>query len=274
MFNYYLALALRSLKRNVVLTLLMIAAIGVGIGASMTTLTLFRAMDADPIPQKSRQLFAVQIDNWGPSKSIPGLGDEENLQPQISYIDAMGLMNAHAALAAIGNVRDRRGADARQCRSATLPGARSRNLYGFLPDVRGAFSFWTTLERRGRRGPCRRRGDFEGTQRQGHSAARNSVGKTLNLDDHDYRVVGVLSRWQPMPKFYDLNNNQFGTRRRGLSAFYARHRRPNGQLGQLQLFRRCPAIRVGRVCCIPNASGCSSGRNYRLPRMRRIIALF
>ena len=32
MFNYYLALALRSLKRNVVLTILMIAAIGVGIG--------------------------------------------------------------------------------------------------------------------------------------------------------------------------------------------------------------------------------------------------
>ena len=71
MFNYYLGLALRSLKRNIVLTVLMIAAVGVGIGASMTTLTVFRAMDNDPIPQKSRQLFAVQIDNWGPdSKSI------------------------------------------------------------------------------------------------------------------------------------------------------------------------------------------------------------
>ncbi len=53
MFNYYLGLALRSLKRNIVLTVLMIAAIGVGIGASMTTLTVFRAMDSDPIPQKS-----------------------------------------------------------------------------------------------------------------------------------------------------------------------------------------------------------------------------
>jgi hypothetical protein len=52
-FNYYFGLALRSLKRNVVLTVLMIAAIGVGIGASMTTLTLFRAMSDDPIPEKS-----------------------------------------------------------------------------------------------------------------------------------------------------------------------------------------------------------------------------
>ena len=53
MLNYYLTLALRSLKRNVVLTVLMIAAIGVGIGASMTTLTVFRAMAGDPIPSKS-----------------------------------------------------------------------------------------------------------------------------------------------------------------------------------------------------------------------------
>src|SRR5882724_8676067 len=95
MFNYYLALAVRSLKRNVVLTVLMIAAVGVGIGASMTTLTVFRAMDADPIPQKSRQLFAVQIDNWGPLKIGVGTGDSENLQQQLGYIDAMALMNAH-----------------------------------------------------------------------------------------------------------------------------------------------------------------------------------
>ena len=59
MFTYYLTLALRSLRRNVVLTVLMIAAIGVGIGASMTTLTVFRAMAGDPIPRKSRQLFAA-----------------------------------------------------------------------------------------------------------------------------------------------------------------------------------------------------------------------
>ena len=65
MFSYYIGLALRSLKRNVVLTLLMVAAIGVGIGASMTTLTVFRAMSGDPIPQKSKQLYAVQIDNFG-----------------------------------------------------------------------------------------------------------------------------------------------------------------------------------------------------------------
>src|SRR5471032_2742505 len=75
----------------------MIAAIGVGIGASMTTLTVFRAMDSDPIPQKSGQLFAVQIDNWGPNALDIGTGDAEHFQGQISYPDASGLMNARAA---------------------------------------------------------------------------------------------------------------------------------------------------------------------------------
>jgi putative ABC transport system permease protein len=59
MFRYYFNLGLRSLRRNVILTTLMVAAIGVGIGACMTALTVFRAMSGDPIPQKSSQLYAA-----------------------------------------------------------------------------------------------------------------------------------------------------------------------------------------------------------------------
>ena len=60
MLGYYVELGLRSLRRNAVLTILLITAIGVGIGASMTALTVFRAMSGDPIPQKSGQLFVPQ----------------------------------------------------------------------------------------------------------------------------------------------------------------------------------------------------------------------
>ena len=41
MFAYYLNLALRSFRRNPVLTLLMVLTIATGIGATMTTLTLY-----------------------------------------------------------------------------------------------------------------------------------------------------------------------------------------------------------------------------------------
>ena len=51
MLGYYLNLALRSFRRNPVLTALMIAAIGAGIGTSMTTFTVFRANVGRPYPR-------------------------------------------------------------------------------------------------------------------------------------------------------------------------------------------------------------------------------
>jgi len=38
----------------------------------------------------------------------------------------------------------------------------------------------------------------------------NSVGEMLTLSGESYRIVGVLDYWSPVPKFYDLNNNDFG----------------------------------------------------------------
>jgi putative ABC transport system permease protein len=34
----------------------------------------------------------------------------------------------------------------------------------------------------------------------------DSVGKTLTIDGHEYRVVGVLDDWHPQPQFYDVVN--------------------------------------------------------------------
>ena len=62
MFGSYLNLALRSFERNKALTVLMVLAIALGIGASMTTLTVFHVLSGDPLPQKSEQLFYVQLD--------------------------------------------------------------------------------------------------------------------------------------------------------------------------------------------------------------------
>jgi putative ABC transport system permease protein len=40
-------------------------------------------------------------------------------------------------------------------------------------------------------------------------AGANSVGRTINLDNEDYRVIGVMRHWEPMPRFYDLTNDPF-----------------------------------------------------------------
>jgi putative ABC transport system permease protein len=209
MFNYYFALAIRSLKRNIVLTVLMIAAVGVGIGASMTTLTVFRAMDSDPIPEKSRQLFAVQIDNWGPKSKGVVTGDAEHFQQQISYIDAVGLMNAHAA----------HRQSAMYVTGAALTPSNPQ-LLPFQVQIRAAYGdFFGMFDI-----PFLMGGPWGAAEDNGHAdvvviskelndkvfAGANSVGKTVNLDDHQYRVVGVMAPWEPIPKFYDLNNNAYG----------------------------------------------------------------
>src|SRR4029453_7175439 len=62
MFLYYIDLAIRSFKRNKVLTTLMVIAVALGVGASMTTLTVLYLLSGDPIPGKSHKLYYVQLD--------------------------------------------------------------------------------------------------------------------------------------------------------------------------------------------------------------------
>jgi putative ABC transport system permease protein len=208
-FNYYLGLALRSLKRNIVLTALMIAAVGVGIGASMTTLTVFRAMDNDPIPQKSRQLFAVQIDNWGPSNKSVVVGDAEHFQEQLSYVDAVGLMNAKTAYRQTAMYKT----------GAALTPA-NPNVLPFQVQMRATYTDFFSMFQT----PFLAGGPWNADDDKNHAdvvvitqklndkvfGGGNSVGKSINLDNHEFRVVGVLRLWEPTPQFYDLNNDQFG----------------------------------------------------------------
>lgn len=207
MFSYYFRLGLRSLRRNLVLTGLMVAAIGVGIGACMTALTAFRAMSGDPIPQKSAQLFAPQIDNWGPDKHAGGSPD--GLEPQLSYIDVMGLMKAHAAkrqsgmLAALLTLRP---ADPEQKPTKVVVRAAYTD---FFPMFEVPFKYggpWRASDDEARAAVVVLTKDmndklFGGT---------NSVGKTIRLGNDPYTVSGVLDEWQPLPRFYDLAIHPFG----------------------------------------------------------------
>jgi putative ABC transport system permease protein len=209
MFTYYVSLALRSLRRNVVLTALMIVAVGVGIGASMTTLTVFRAMSADPIRDKSRQLYAVQVDNWGPSHKGIGTGDKDGLQQQLSYQDAVNLMAAHAAPRQAAMYRGG---------AALTPD--NPQLRPFQVNLRVTYADFFAMFQV----PFIYGSPWSGADDQNHAAVvvisrelndkvfggGNSVGKVLNFDGRKYRVVGVTEHWDPLPLFYDLNNGAFG----------------------------------------------------------------
>src|SRR6201999_2803247 len=39
--------------------------------------------------------------------------------------------------------------------------------------------------------------------------AIDPLGKVINLSDRDYRIVGVVQAWAPMPRFYDLESGDY-----------------------------------------------------------------
>jgi putative ABC transport system permease protein len=207
MFRYYFRLGIRSLRRNMVLTGLMIAAIAVGIGACMTALTVFRAMSGDPIPEKSTQLYTPQIDNWPPDR--PPNDSPDKLQPLLSYIDVMALMQAHPAKrqsAMFATMLSVRPADPQQKPFK----ASVRTTYtDFFPMFDVPFKYgraWTASEDENRSAVV----VLTREMNERLFGGANSVGKTIRLDSEPYTVTGVLDDWQILPRFYDLQIQPFG----------------------------------------------------------------
>jgi putative ABC transport system permease protein len=198
MFGYYLDLALRSLKRNPALTALMVVAIGFGVAASMITYSVFRAVSGDPIPDKSTQLFTPQIDSWGPQQNLQGEPPQA-----LDYTDALALMRAHAA---------KRQTLLYPVQLSLMPGG-DRSLpvkaegyavsADFFPMFEVPFrdgSGWSAAQDNAR-APVIVLSEAFNRKLFGDA---NSLGREVNLDGHDYRIVGVTGHWDPVPRFYAL----------------------------------------------------------------------
>lgn len=199
MLSYFLEIALHSLRRNVVLTMLTVAAIGVGIAVSMTVFTMLRALSADPIPAKSDVLFVPLVDNWGLNTQI-----EQGLPPDLSYSDAIALMRAkrgvrQSAMYAVS--------------AAVAPGA---DTSPFSATGRAVYTdFFQMFNVPFESGSAWNASDDENRANVvvlGHALAQklfprgNAAGHVVRLNRQDYRIVGVVGRWDPQPRFYDLTS--------------------------------------------------------------------
>ena len=69
----------------------MIAAIGLGIGVCMTTLSIYYLSSSNPVRYKNDLLFAVTMDGWDPAKPFDE-DDHPDLPPwELTYKDAMAI---------------------------------------------------------------------------------------------------------------------------------------------------------------------------------------
>ena len=200
MFTYYLGLGLRHLRRNPILTALIVVTLAVGVAASMATLTVLRAMSSDPIPQKSDRLFTPLLD----IRPNDGTNAEPEPPDQLTYRDAVALKNAKPGVRKSAVMRI----------SPVVAPAKSGEKPFFGDGIAVHADFFRMMDV-----PFIAGGPWsEGDDARGgrvvvlrESMAEqlfgdaNPVGKTLRLDTYDATVTGVVSdEWEPLPRFYRL----------------------------------------------------------------------
>ncbi|QRN55802.1 ABC transporter permease [Dyella caseinilytica] len=199
MLNYYFDLALRSLRHSKVLTVLMVLAIGLGVGASMTMLTVVHVMSGDPLPGRSAQLYRPHIDPLPIDfkQSTDGPDPSNNL----TWPDAMALLHAKRAekqAAMAGGellVRPDQSSigpfyvSGRYCTSDLF------SMFG-LTLLQG--QAWSPADDDARS----RVVILSETLNRMLFGTEPSIGQTVNLAGHDFRVVGVTAHWNPRPMFY------------------------------------------------------------------------
>jgi putative ABC transport system permease protein len=197
-------LALRSLRRNPILSALMIGAVAVGISASMIAVTLYHARSGHPIPWKNDTLYAVTLDTRDDEPPQSFERHPEYPPFQLTYRDARALYASKIPLHSVMMFK---------AAQVVTPDNKGVKPFGVSIRVTTA-DFFTMFDVPFIYGTgwSRAEDDAPGAvvvlskfMNQKIFGGANSIGREVTLDGHPYRVIGVIAAWMPQPKYYDLN---------------------------------------------------------------------
>jgi putative ABC transport system permease protein len=205
MFSYYLELAVRNLRRSRALTVLMIVAVALGIGACMTTLTVLHVLSSDPLPERSGSIFFPQLDprdmkNFESDRASPS----QDFPRQLTWVDGMYLLHSRRAdrqALMVGGQVAMQGPDEH---TDPFYSASRYTTADFFPMFETPFRYgrgWTEAEDTSRSRVAVLGSDLNDKLFHGE----DSTGRMVRADGHDLRVIGVLKPWRPAPHFFDLN---------------------------------------------------------------------
>jgi putative ABC transport system permease protein len=205
MFDYYLALSLKSISRQKSLSILISSTLGLGIAACMITYSLIHLMSKDPFPNKSDRIYHIQLDNWNLNFSAipPDLPPEE-----VTWRDAMNIVHAKQAKYQAAN-------------SITwgMVTPANKNVPPFLGIIRATQGeFFPMFEvpflyGQGWHNYPANHVEYvtvlSKSTNQRIFGGINSVGQTLPMLGKLFTVVGILDDWHPSPKFFDMSFGAF-----------------------------------------------------------------
>jgi len=208
MFARDIRLAWHGLRRHPGLTVLTVITLAIGIGAALMAIAQYHARAGHPIVWKENLIHAVMLDTRGPERDREDARHPEYPPFQLTYRDAKAL---HAS-----------GIPARSVMSyvswqTVTPTGREFKPFNTAVRLTSA-DFFDLFDVPFRYGSGWTREADEAPEptaviSRGFNerlfGGENSVGRLIELDGKQYRVVGVLDTWLPMPKFYDLTNGNF-----------------------------------------------------------------
>lgn len=204
MLLYNLRIAWKSLRRNPILSALILLGIALGVAVSTTFVTVWHVLAEDPIPGNSDRLFYVRLDSWSPAESYserrPGP------PPMLTWRDAQALLRSdiptrQTALFQTSLYVYPRSAERRPFRESI------RMTRGdFFPMFDAPFQFGSGWSRTADARP-------EAVTVIGAElndklfGGRDSVGEKIRLGEREFQIVGVLQPWHPKVRFYDMANS-------------------------------------------------------------------
>lgn len=201
MLGYYLQVALHNTRRNKALTALMVIAIAIGIGASMTTLTVMHLLSGDPLPGRSSQIYYPQIDVNPNSK---GREPYDVLDYRTAYDLWSSKRADQQALVVTNKVKIR----SENAGSVPLMRSALSTTSDFFSMFNVPFAYgrpWADEDDVGRT----RVAVISSRLNERLFEGRDSVGQTIRIKDSNVQIIGVLAPWRPSPVFYKVRGGRF-----------------------------------------------------------------
>jgi putative ABC transport system permease protein len=205
MLFYQIKIAWLSIRRNPVLAGLLVVAIALGVTMSTASLAAYSTYASNPIPEKSDQLFYVELDSWEKDKPFDKDAPHKP-PPMITYMDMLGIMQSdiptrQSGITAVQTTVQPEGNDpftavTRLCFS------------DFFDLFEVPFAYGSGWDRAADQSP-EPVVVIDAETSQKLFGGTNSVGRTISLNSHPFTIVGVLEPWRPIPKFYDPHGSDF-----------------------------------------------------------------
>ncbi len=207
MLSYQLRMALRSLRRNPVLSLLMIGAIALGIGVSTTFVTTHHLLSRNPVPHKSDVLYYVEMDNWDPNRPWND-EDPQDVPNQLAYRDMVGLMQSDIPTHHGGSFKANLYIHPEPSVGRPYKALTRMCFSDFFRLFDVPFQYGSPWPREADERPAAVIVLSHETN-QKLFGGEDSVGRRVRVEDQQFEVAGVLEPWNPRPKFYDVHNGAY-----------------------------------------------------------------